>query len=112
MTRFPGALTTSFSAWAAIERLSFPPSIAMPSSIIASDKATAASYMSVPSPSSLAAYIQLPLALTSEREVTCAHTRFVNASPTANRAIALGSNRPLIGCSPMAQAPPVKSLKV
>uniref|UniRef100_A0A0A8XTL3 Uncharacterized protein n=1 Tax=Arundo donax TaxID=35708 RepID=A0A0A8XTL3_ARUDO len=77
-----------------------------------SASATAASYISAPSPSSFAAYIQLPLALTSARDVTLAQTKLVNASPTASLAMALGLSKPFIGCSPMAQAPPVRSVYV
>ena len=66
-----------------------------------------ASYSAAPSPGSLAAHIQLPEHLTSCSSVARAQTRFVNASPTHIRAIAAGSTRPLMGCSPMAVAAPV-----
>ena len=41
--------------------------------------------------------------------LTLAHTRLVSASATVIRAMALGFKRPLMGCSPMAVAPPVVS---
>jgi len=52
-------------------------------------------------------HIQLTDALTSARSVAAAHTRLVNASPRAMRAMAGGSISPLRGCSPMAVAAPV-----
>ena len=60
-----------------------------------------------PSPGSLAAHIQFPEHFTSSRALTGAHTRFVSASPRLMRAMATGFRRPLIGCSPIAVAPPV-----
>ena len=71
------------------------------------DIAEHASYIAAPSPSSLAAHIQLAEHLTSPRSVTAAHTRLVSDSETARRAIAAGESRPLIGCSPTAVAAPV-----
>mmetsp|Transcript_1434 Transcript_1434/g.4268 ORF Transcript_1434/g.4268 Transcript_1434/m.4268 type:complete len:293 (+) Transcript_1434:630-1508(+) len=107
-TRLPGAITTSPPALAAMERESFPPSQARPSSSMASRMATAASYMEAPSWPILAAYIQFTLALISGREVTAAQVRLVSASPSARRAIAAGLMSPLYGCSPMAVASPVR----
>mmetsp|Transcript_4425 Transcript_4425/g.15525 ORF Transcript_4425/g.15525 Transcript_4425/m.15525 type:complete len:265 (+) Transcript_4425:1663-2457(+) len=95
-----------------MERLSFPPSQAMPSLIIESLRARAASYMAAPSPSILAAYIQFTDDLMSSIEVSGAHMMLVTASATARRAMAAGSSIPLSGCSPMEQAPPVMSSKV
>mmetsp|Transcript_42293 Transcript_42293/g.108165 ORF Transcript_42293/g.108165 Transcript_42293/m.108165 type:complete len:401 (+) Transcript_42293:127-1329(+) len=106
----PGAMTVSPPAAAAMLRLSLPPSMAMPRSIIKSRMATALSYMSTPSVPSLAACIQLTLLLTSPRAVTLAHVRLVRASPTARRAMAAGSTSPLMGASPMEVARPTSSL--
>mmetsp|Transcript_80009 Transcript_80009/g.214132 ORF Transcript_80009/g.214132 Transcript_80009/m.214132 type:complete len:415 (-) Transcript_80009:1264-2508(-) len=86
---------------------SLPPSMPTPSSTITSRSASAQSYMAAPSPGSLAAHIQLPSHLTSASAVTLAHTRLVSASATDMRALAAGDSRPLMGCSPMAVAPPV-----
>ena len=60
-----------------------------------------------PSPGSLAAHIQLADTLDVLEPLVSAHTRLVSASPTHMRAMAAGSSRPLIGCSPMAVAAPV-----
>ena len=81
--------------------------MAMPRSNNTSLKATAASYNLAPSPGSLAAHIQLPEHFTSLRLLVSAQTKLVSASPTHIRAIAAGSSRPLIGCSPIAVAAPL-----
>mmetsp|Transcript_3757 Transcript_3757/g.10761 ORF Transcript_3757/g.10761 Transcript_3757/m.10761 type:complete len:262 (+) Transcript_3757:1611-2396(+) len=111
-TRLPGALTTSPPAEAAMDRLSFPPSHAMPREIIESLRATAASYIAAPSPSILAAYIQFTDDLMSSIDVRGAHMMLVTASATASRAMADGFNMPFRGCSPMEHAPPVTSSNV
>mmetsp|Transcript_30393 Transcript_30393/g.88336 ORF Transcript_30393/g.88336 Transcript_30393/m.88336 type:complete len:215 (-) Transcript_30393:1503-2147(-) len=72
-----------------------------------SERALAASYIFAASPSIFAAHIQLPDALTSSIAVTLAHTRLVSASAHASRPMAAQSRKPLMGCSPMAVAPPV-----
>ena len=69
----------------------------------------AASYIATPSLFIFAAYIQLTEARTSGREVARAQTRLVSASPSDSLAIATGSMSPLIGCSPIEVARPVKS---
>mmetsp|Transcript_45707 Transcript_45707/g.147172 ORF Transcript_45707/g.147172 Transcript_45707/m.147172 type:complete len:385 (-) Transcript_45707:822-1976(-) len=111
-TRSPGALTTRPPTRAAMESESFPPSTATPMAFMKLDMAAHASYMAAPSPSSLAAHIQLAEHFTSPRPPTDAHTRLVTASAVARRAIAAGSSRPLIGCSPTAVAAPEKSVCV
>mmetsp|Transcript_43390 Transcript_43390/g.117613 ORF Transcript_43390/g.117613 Transcript_43390/m.117613 type:complete len:271 (+) Transcript_43390:2758-3570(+) len=103
----PGALTTSPSTPAAIESESLPPSMPTPVASMPSRSATHASHMRAPSPASLAAHIQLPEALMSVRAERGAHTRLVRHSATTIRAMAAGSRRPLIGCSPHALAMPV-----
>mmetsp|Transcript_4465 Transcript_4465/g.7985 ORF Transcript_4465/g.7985 Transcript_4465/m.7985 type:complete len:292 (+) Transcript_4465:1491-2366(+) len=108
-TRFPGAITVSPPAAAAMDKESFPPSHATPKAIMASFNEMAASYMLAPSSFILAAYIQFTDALTSGSEVARAKTKLVKASPSANRAMAAGSIKPLMGCSPIAVARPVKS---
>jgi hypothetical protein len=55
-----------------------------------------------------AAYIQFTDALTSSRAVMGANTRFMSASVMARRGIAAGASNPLIGCSPIDVAIPVK----
>mmetsp|Transcript_19825 Transcript_19825/g.63179 ORF Transcript_19825/g.63179 Transcript_19825/m.63179 type:complete len:338 (+) Transcript_19825:396-1409(+) len=95
-----------------MESESFPPSTATPMAFMKLDMAAHASYMAAPSPSSLAAHIQLAEHFTSPRPPTDAHTRLVTASAVARRAIAAGSSRPLIGCSPTAVAAPEKSVWV
>mmetsp|Transcript_19457 Transcript_19457/g.49469 ORF Transcript_19457/g.49469 Transcript_19457/m.49469 type:complete len:326 (+) Transcript_19457:1341-2318(+) len=109
-TNDPGALTVSDESPAgtrhAMLRLSFPPVMAMPSSIIMSFRARAASNMRGPSPGSLAAHIQLPEDLISCSADTRAHTRLVRASPTHMRPIFAQSSRPIGGRSPMEMALP------
>mmetsp|Transcript_2638 Transcript_2638/g.2955 ORF Transcript_2638/g.2955 Transcript_2638/m.2955 type:complete len:258 (-) Transcript_2638:2315-3088(-) len=107
MTREPGPFTASPSACAAIERLSFPPSIAIPRLTIASRIEIAARYSSAPSPSIFAAHIQFPEALISSIEVIFAQTMLVRASATAKRPMASQLTKPLIGCSPIEKAVPV-----
>mmetsp|Transcript_51842 Transcript_51842/g.150822 ORF Transcript_51842/g.150822 Transcript_51842/m.150822 type:complete len:205 (+) Transcript_51842:1770-2384(+) len=83
----------------------------MPRSTMMSDMASAASYIFGPSPSSFAAHIQFPDALTDSSDVMRTKHRFVRASATASLAMArqlAGSpGKPFNGCSPMAVAPPV-----
>mmetsp|Transcript_28549 Transcript_28549/g.60528 ORF Transcript_28549/g.60528 Transcript_28549/m.60528 type:complete len:328 (-) Transcript_28549:1525-2508(-) len=70
-------------------------------------RASHASYILAPSPGSLAAYIQLPLALMSSTFEIFAHMRLVMASATLILAMAAESTSPLMGCSPHATAVPV-----
>mmetsp|Transcript_29817 Transcript_29817/g.41208 ORF Transcript_29817/g.41208 Transcript_29817/m.41208 type:complete len:299 (+) Transcript_29817:1772-2668(+) len=109
MTRDPGVFTTSPAAVAAMESESLPPSIAMPTSIMASRMASAQSYMAAPSPSILAAHIQLPDALIFLMSEMRAKHMLVKHSATDILAIAAASRNPLIGCSPIEQAAPVVS---
>mmetsp|Transcript_12558 Transcript_12558/g.18864 ORF Transcript_12558/g.18864 Transcript_12558/m.18864 type:complete len:337 (-) Transcript_12558:1388-2398(-) len=85
---------------------SLPPSIAGPSSLRVAHRVSQVSYMRAPSPSILAAHIQLQLALTSSSPDTSANTRLASASPTVMRACAALLTRPFMGCSPTAVATP------
>mmetsp|Transcript_20214 Transcript_20214/g.40284 ORF Transcript_20214/g.40284 Transcript_20214/m.40284 type:complete len:268 (+) Transcript_20214:1785-2588(+) len=107
MVSSPGAFTTSSPHRAAMLSESLPPSMPHPSARNASRSAVHALYMRAPSPASLAAYIQFPEALTSERDDTLAHMRLVMDSATAMRAMAAELTSPLMGCSPHATAVPV-----
>src|SRR3990172_10606032 len=87
MTSVPGDFTVSvvlswFVTLAAMDRLSLPPSTAMPSLIIRSRIATAASYKRAPSPGSFGAHIQLAEQRMSSSLLTCAQMMVVIASPT------------------------------
>mmetsp|Transcript_155941 Transcript_155941/g.498332 ORF Transcript_155941/g.498332 Transcript_155941/m.498332 type:complete len:236 (+) Transcript_155941:1829-2536(+) len=119
MTSWPGlfavsALPSGRGTRAAMDKESLPPSMDMPSSTIMSLSAFAASYIFGPSPSSLAAHIQLPDALIESKLGIFTQTKFVSDSATARRAMAqqlAGSpTRPFSGASPMAVAPPVKPM--
>ena len=104
-------MTTSSSTRAAMDKESFPPSIPGPSCNKHSLSATHACHILAPSPSILAAHIQLQLAFTSRRppSLITANMRFVSPSATVIRACASGLMSPLMGCSPTAVAVPFTS---
>mmetsp|Transcript_28976 Transcript_28976/g.67107 ORF Transcript_28976/g.67107 Transcript_28976/m.67107 type:complete len:252 (-) Transcript_28976:1820-2575(-) len=105
-TSCPGAFTVTPPAAAAIERESFPPSMAIPRAVMVSAMATAASYSAAPSIGSLAAHIQFPEHLTCDKSVKGAKTRLVSVSPTVILAMAEGESRPFRGASPTDVAAP------
>ena len=110
MTRVPGALTVLPSGvFAAMLRLSFPPSMATPTAIIKSAIDFAASKRAAPSLGSFAAHIQFALHFASLRELILTPTMLVIASATAKRAIAEGFSNPFTGCSPIDEAMPTLS---